>query len=169
MDDQSPPIFLDAVLQPHRSLPPSGFVAIMAVLGVASFAVGMTFVMMGAWPVVGYFGLDVGLVYLAFRVNYRSARRQETVRLDAESLTVERIGVRGERRHWRFQPSWLRVVLEEAGDDSNRLLLTSHGRSLVIGSFLGAAQRRDFARTLQDALVRWRRHLTPWRDAQREP
>jgi len=155
------PVFLDAVLAPHRSLPPKGFVAVMAVFGGISFVAGTVFVLRGAWPVMGFFGIDVALVYLAFRINYRSARRQERIRLAEDALTVERIDVRGARRSWRFQPYWLRVTLEEKADDSNRLVISSHGRSLVLGSFLGAGERRSFAAKLQDALARWRTHLSP--------
>ncbi|MBV9521999.1 MAG: DUF2244 domain-containing protein [Alphaproteobacteria bacterium] len=153
-------LFLDAVLAPHRSLPPAGFAAVMAVLGGCSLCAGTLFVLNGAWPVTGFFGLDVALVYAAFRVNYRSARRQERVRLSADALTVERIGVRGDRRRWSFQPYWLRVVFEEKDEDTNRLLITSHGRSLVLGSFLGAGERRRFAGRLGDALARWRAQLS---------
>jgi uncharacterized membrane protein len=157
----APPVFLDTVLAPHRSLPPAGFVAVMAVFAGISFVAGTIFVLRGAWPVMGFFGLDVALVYVAFHINYRSARRQERVRLAEDALTVERIDVRGARRSWRFQPYWLRVVLEEQPDDSNRLIISSHGRSLVLGSFLGAGERRSFAARLQDALARWRAHLSP--------
>jgi uncharacterized membrane protein len=131
----------------------------MAVLGVASFAAGMAFVLMGAWPVMGFFGLDVLLVYIAFRLNYRSARQHERVQLSSEALTVERVSVRGDCRRWRFEPFWIRVVLEEPDEHSNRLLLTSHGRSLVLGSFLGPAERRRFALHLKEALARWRAGL----------
>jgi uncharacterized membrane protein len=165
MNDSLPqapqPVFLDAVLAPHRSLPPKGFVAVMAVFGGISFVAGTVFVLRGAWPVMGFFGIDVALVYLAFRINYRSARRRERIRLAEDALTVERIDVRGARRSWRFQPYWLRVTLEEKADDSNRLVISSHGRSLVLGSFLGAGERRSFAAKLQDALARWRTHLSP--------
>ena len=157
----APAVFLDTVLVPHRSLPPTGFLAVMAVFGGISFVAGILFVLHGAWPVMGFFGLDVGLVYLAFRINYRSARRQERIRLVADALTVERRGVRGERWSWRFQPYWLRVTLEEWNDESNRLTISSHGRSLVLASFLGAGERRRFATTLKDALARWRTHLAP--------
>ncbi len=158
---EAPGIFLDAVLTPHRSLPPAGFVAVMAVLGGVSFCAGMAFVLHGAWPVTGFFGLDVALVYIAFRANYRSARRQERVRLSQEALTVERIEVRGERQRWSFQPSWLRIVFEETDEDTNRLLVTSHGRSLALATFLGAGERRRFAARLTEAMARWRAALSP--------
>jgi uncharacterized membrane protein len=155
-----PEVFLDAVLMPHRSLKPAGFVVLMAVLGGVSFGAGMIFVLQGAWPVMGFFGLDVALVYVAFRINYRSARRQERIRLVQDALTVERVGVRGDRRRWSFQPSWARILYEERDEDTNRLTVTSHGRSLVLGSFLGAGERRDFAAVLTNALARWRAQLT---------
>jgi uncharacterized membrane protein len=154
-------VFLDAVLAPHRSLPPAGFIILMAVLGGFSFVAGMVFVLHGAWPVMGFFGLDVALVYLAFRINYRSARCQERIRLVEDALTVERISVRGERWLGRFQPLWLRVTLEEEESGANRLVIASHGRSLVLGSFLGAGERRSFAVRLTEALERWRTQFVP--------
>ena len=157
---EAAPVFFDAVLYPHRSMPPQGFVILMLLLGAVSFAAGVSFVLMGAWPIVGYFGLDVLLVYLAFRASYRSARMHEWVRLTGEALTVERVSVRGERRSWQFQPSWLRIRLEEK-DESNRLILSSHGRELSVGVFLGPAERKNLAAALRDALQRWRHHINP--------
>src|SRR5215471_2497335 len=166
MDGQSPPdgkaspVFFDAVLYPHRSLPPRGFLVLMLLLGAVSFAAGVSFVLIGAWPVFGYFGLDVLLVYLAFRASYRSAHMHEWVRLTEDTLTVERVSQRGERRRWQFQPFWLRVVLEER-EETNRLVLTSHGREVVIGGFLAPAERKSLAVALKNALHRWRQHIGP--------
>ena len=153
-------VFFDAVIYPHRSLPPQGFLLLMLVLGAISFAAGVTFVLVGAWPIFGYFGLDVLLVYLAFRASYRSARMHEWVRLTEDALTVERVGVRGERRRWQFQPFWLRVVFEEQ-EETNRLVLTSHGRELVLGGFLAPSERKTLAMALKEALTRWRLHINP--------
>ena len=154
-------VFFETVLLPYRSLPPRGFNVLMLVLAGISIAVGTLFVSLGAWPVCGFFGLDVGLVYLAFRLSYRSARQRETLCLADDQLTVERVGIRGERRLWRFQAFWVRVVYEERPDDSNRLALASHGQSLPIGTFLPAPVRREVATTLRDALGRWRAALNP--------
>jgi uncharacterized membrane protein len=152
--------FFERVLLPYRSLPSRNFHLLMGLLGLVSLAAGVGFVAVGAWPVIGFFGLDVGLVYLAFRLNYRTARQSETIRLDDDVFSVERVGVRGERRNWRFQPFWVRVILEERPDTSNRLLVASHGRSLVIGDFVPPAARRELAATLRDALTRWRNSLS---------
>ena len=151
----------ERVLLPHRSLPPRSFHLLMLTLGLISLAVGIGFVSIGAWPVMGFFGLDAALVYIAFRLNYRSARRSETIRLAGDAFTVERVSVGGERRMWRFQPFWLRVILEEHGDEWNRLLVASHGRSLVIGDIVTPAVRRELAASIREALKHWRDTLNP--------
>jgi uncharacterized membrane protein len=155
--------FFERVLLPYRSLPSRNFHLLMGLLGLISLAVGVGFVAVGAWPVIGFFGLDVALVYLAFRLNYRTARQSETIRLADDAFTVERVSVRGEHRNWLFQPFWVRVILEERPDTSNRLLVASHGRSLVIGDFVPPAARRELATALRDALTRWRNSLNPAR------
>ena len=43
----------------------------MVAIGAVSFVAGVVFLLMGAWPVFGFFGLDVLLLYWAFRLNYR--------------------------------------------------------------------------------------------------
>jgi uncharacterized membrane protein len=159
--DAAPRIFFECVLLPHRSMTPRGFHVLMLLLGLVSLAVGIGFVSIGAWPVCGFFGLDVALIYLAFRISYRSARQRETLRLADADFIVERVSIRGERRVWSFQAFWLRVVLEERPDDSNRLLVISHGRSLAIGDFLPPPMRRELAGSLRQALGRWRATLNP--------
>src|SRR3954470_2918710 len=94
--------FFERVLLPHRSLRLRNFHLLMGLLGLISLAAGIGFVAVGAWPVIGFFGLDVALVYLGLRLNYRSARQSETIRLAGDAFTVERVSVRGERRLWRF-------------------------------------------------------------------
>jgi uncharacterized membrane protein len=158
-DEAAPAVFYDAVLKPHRSLPPKGFAVLMLVIAGASFVISLIFVLNGAWPVTPFFGLDVALVYLAFRLSYRQARQTEALKLTEDSLTVDRVSIYGERRRWRFQPFWLRVRFEEKDEHTNRLVLTSHGNSLAVGTFLGPAERRSVAGALKDALLRWRQSL----------
>ena len=156
---EATPVFFDARLQPYRSLPPHGFGVVMAVLAGASFMLSLGCVLLGAWPVTGFFGLDVALVYFAFRASYRSARKIEHVRLTAADLTVDRIGVRGDRRAWRFEPVWARLDFEEI-DDENRLAVISHGKRLALGAFLSPVERKRLYRELSDAFARWRQALT---------
>ena len=153
-------VFLSAVLQPHRSLPPRGFAVLMMVLGALSLLAGVTCVLIGAWPVFGFFGLDVLLVYAAFRLSYRGARLREIVRLTEGSLTVERVSPKGEHRRWQFEPYWLRVRFDDRELQPGPVTLTSHGRALEVGSFLAPDQRRSLATSLRNALAAWRAFVT---------
>jgi uncharacterized membrane protein len=129
------------------------------VLAGIGFCTGIGFILAGAWPVTGFFGLDVGLLYLAFRLSYRSARQTESLRLTSKTLDVERVNVRGERQHWRLEPAWLRVTLDEGERGRGRLLLSSHGKTLSLGAFLSAEERQRLAGALKAALLRWRDSL----------
>ena len=92
-----------AVLVPHRSLSPTGFLILMSLLGGVSFVAGMAFLLAGAWPVFGFFGLDVLVVYIAFKLNYRAGRRYETVEVDPAALTVTRVEPSGRAQAFRFE------------------------------------------------------------------
>jgi uncharacterized membrane protein len=95
-------VIYERVLLPHRSLPPAAFHGLMLLLGLVSLAMGIGFFLLGAWPVCGFFGLDVAAVYVAFRLSYRSARQREILRLAGDDFTVERVDIYGERQRWRF-------------------------------------------------------------------
>jgi uncharacterized membrane protein len=153
----APQIVFRAVLQPHRSLPPRGFLVLMLVIGMLSFAIGTAFLLKGAWPIFGYFGADVLLLYLAFRASYRSGRMFEQVELTPERLTVQRKYPQKSALTWTFQPHWLRVTIENPVRHDSQCTLSSHGRHLVVGSFLSPEERFDFAQALKDALARLRK------------
>ena len=144
----------DAVLHPHRSLSPFGFVILMTCVGLVSFTDGIVFLLAGAWPVFGFFGLDAALIYIAFRMSYRSGQLHETVRLTRTALTVRRVSPSGAVKSWTFEPYWLRVEMDDPPEHHSQLRLTSHGRALVIGSFLSPPERLDLARALETALHR---------------
>jgi uncharacterized membrane protein len=147
-----PPARLDVVLYPNRSLGTTGFAVLMTAIVLVSVAVGAGFMMVGAWPVTGFLGLDVLLVYLAFRWNDRQARRAEFVRLDGDGLSVRRLEPDGRSQCWRFEPYWVRVSLEQVGRHDRRLVLRSHGRQVVIGAFLTQDERQELAHALEAAL-----------------
>ena len=147
-------VFFDVVLTPHRSLGPRGFLIVMTLLAVVSFVSGIVFVSIGAWPVFGFFGLDVALVYLAFKANYRAAGAFETITLTEGALTIRRVSAKGCETCVRLEPAWLRVEMDEPCEQGAPLLVGSHGRSHSIGSFLSPGERLDLANTLRGALAR---------------
>jgi uncharacterized membrane protein len=147
-----------AILTPHRSLSATGFVVVMTLVGGVSFVAGLAFLLMGAWPVFGFFGLDVALIYIAFRANYRAATAFEEIAVTPSELRVRKVSHRGQVSEWTLNPVWVRLdreVHEEFGIE--RLFLVSHGRRLPIAAFLGPQEKESFAAALATALGEARR------------
>jgi uncharacterized membrane protein len=141
------------MLTPHRSLGPKGFTVLMAAVCVVSFGTGLFFFMLGAWPVLGFMGLDVALIYIAFKLNFRALRLYETVDLTDDALTVTRVTPSGKSQSWSFNPYWVRLSLQPRLGRSSELSIASHGSRLVFASFLTDDERKDFASALGSALA----------------
>lgn len=147
------PTIFSAVLTPHRSLGRTGFLLLMIAVGLISFAAGIVFLLMGAWPVLGFFGLDVLLVYWAFKASYRSAAAYEQVTVTATELKVRKVSHRGQVREWTLNPLWVRLDRQDDAEFGlGALSLVFRGRTLPIGSFLGPAEKESFAAALAAAI-----------------
>ena len=146
-----------ALLTPNRSLGPKGFLILMAFVSGVSFVAGLAFWMMGAWPIMGFFGLDVALIYVAFRASYKAGRLHETVDLTDDALTVTRVQPSGRKQSWRFNPYWVRVAVEQRVGRCSEMSLASHGQKLVFGAFLTDEERDEFAGALRSAIAEGRR------------
>ena len=155
------PMLFSARLTPHRSLNRTGFLVLMAFLSLVSFATGMAFLLMGAWPVFGFFGLDVLVIYWAFRINFRRAAASEEISVTPSELRVRRISHRGHVVEFTFNPLWVQLDRETHAEFGiERLYLVSKGRHIAIGSFLGAEEKESFSNALIAALQAARRGVT---------
>lgn len=155
------PALFAAVVTPHRSLSRAGFLIVMAAVGGISFVAGTAFLLLGAWPVFGFFGLDVLLVYWAFRANYRAAAAFEEVTVTASELRVRKVSHRGKTSEWSFNPLWVRLdreIHEEFG--IAHLFVVSRGNRLPIANLLGPQEKESFAAALGAAISEAKRGPT---------
>lgn len=154
---QDRPIFA-ARLTPHRSLSRNGFLILMAFVGLISFCAGVMFLKVGAWPVIGFFGLDVLIFWFAFQMNYRSGRVVEELAVWPHQLTVRQTAPSGRRREYRLNPFWTRFRVDRHAEFGiTRMTLASRQGELSIGSFLNPVDRESFAVAFGQALARARR------------
>jgi uncharacterized membrane protein len=159
--DPAQPELFSALLTPHRSLGRGGFLALMAFLTLISFAAGLVFWLMGAWPVLGFFGLDVLAVYWAFRINFRHARASEEIRITPSELRLRRVSHRGHVVEFVLNPLWVQLDQKTHAEFGiEKLYLRSKGRRLSVGSFLGPDEKASFAKALDAALAAARRGPT---------
>jgi len=146
--------FFRALLTPHRSLGRTGFAVLMGVVLAVWLFFGGMFLALGAWPIFGFFGLDVLLLYLAFRWNYRAARACEEVSVSRTSLDIRKVAPSGRSEQHRFNPFWVRFQIarhDEIGITS--MEVKGQGRSVAIGSFLNPDDRESFADAFGQALA----------------
>jgi uncharacterized membrane protein len=160
-DQDAQPELFSALLTPHRSLNRAGFAALMAFVSAISFAAGVAFLLMGAWPVFGFFGLDVLAIYWAFRINFRRARASEEIRVTASELRLRRVSHRGHVVEFVLNPLWVRLDQQAHAEYGiERLYLVSKGRRVAVASFLGPDEKASFAKALTAALQAARRGPT---------
>ena len=142
-----------ATLRPHRSLGRRGFLALMAVIGGAFFATGVFFWTLGAWPVLGFVGLDILAIWLAFRLNYRAARAYEEVVISRTEIVIRKVTAGGRAQELRFNPAWARLDVEEDDDGRvTRISLRASDKRVPVGAFLNPDDRKSFARAFGAAL-----------------
>ena len=153
-----PPLF-SAIITPHRSLSRSGFVIVMAVIAGLSLATGVAFLMMGAWPVLGFLGLQTALIYWAFHVNFRAAAAFEEVTVTPSELVVRNTNPLGQVvSTWTANPLWTRLDRETHEDFGLlQLFIVSGGRRQAVARHLAPHERESFASALAAAIGEARR------------
>jgi uncharacterized membrane protein len=147
------PLF-SAKMTPNRSLGRRGFSILMLAVAGVSFVAGLVFAIAGAWPVTGFFGLDVLLIYWAFRINYRDGRAYEQILLTPTEMTFRKVSPRGAVIEWRCNPLWVKLdwdVHEEFGVQS--LHLVSRGERRQIAGFLAPEEKERCATARPAALA----------------
>ncbi len=153
MSDQPvEPVFFDAVLRPNPPLTPRALLFVLIAVGALNFAFGISFVLHGAWPIMPFMGADVALLAWALRASRRAAARREHVTLTPSELHITRYPPRGTPTEIRLNPYWVRVALESDVEPARRLFLSSHGRSVPLGTFLAPQDRASLAAALKAAL-----------------
>lgn len=150
IEDQ--PIF-SAELTPHRSLGFRGFKILLMIAGAMSLVHIVVFLVIGAWPIVFFFGLDFFLLFGAFWLNYHTARAREEVSVSRTDVSVKKFAPSGRMTEHRFNTFWARFIIRrhrEIGIVSMRI--GGRGRQIDIGSFLNPDDRESFALAFAQAL-----------------
>lgn len=157
MSAQPDPILFEAVCTPPSSLGRRGTLLVAGLVLAASGAIGLFFSLLGAWPVLGFCGLEAALVLGLFSAYQRWSRRtMEVLLLTADRLVIRRTGRHGRLEEWALDPYWARLSLQERPGRVSALLLRHRGQDLEIGLLLGEDQKRDLAEALEAALKRYR-------------
>jgi uncharacterized membrane protein len=152
-DGQGERLLFNAILYPNRSLSNTGFYVVMGIVTVVNVLSAIYYFILGAWPIIFFAGADILAVWLAFHLSYRQGRHHERLIMTHDELWVCRVLPSGHETRWRLQPFWTSLTMKRPADHDSQLQLISHGRRLIVGSFLSPAERGELADALDAALA----------------
>ena len=155
------PIYDVITLWPHRSLSQRGFVILLAALGLLAFVIGLGFFLIGAWPVIGFMGLELGVLYLVFRLNYRDGKASEQLLIHDKGLHLIRISPKGNQDSTSFESHWLRAEIFPQKGKRKTLALKHHHHIYEIGAFLPPAEKQAVKELINEKLSAARTRMAP--------
>jgi uncharacterized membrane protein len=124
----------------------------MFVLALFSFIAGIIFMLKGAWPVFGFFGLDVLLVYIFFKINFKSGKKKERILLTSNQLIIEFYESQKIVKTCFLNPNWLKINLIQLKNQTSKLQISSINKTIIIGSFLRYQEKKQVIKSLQKVL-----------------
>ena len=145
----------EITLYPYRSMNKLGFFILMFTLALISFVAGIMFILIGAWPVFGFFGLDVLLIYIFFKLNFRSGKKKEVIILDKKNLIIKFYNPKKIEKIYKLDPNWLKINLIKLKNSTSKLQISSKNKSVIVGSFLRYQEKNDIICSLQKALKKY--------------
>lgn len=155
MDSRSGAVLFEAVIVPHRSLSPWALRLLLGAIAAMCVGTALMFLRLRAWPVSGFFALELLVAAYLLRLNARGGRASELIMLSEDCLTVIRTDPKGVRRETSLPPAWLRVRLEDHPGRVPALLLVTREVREEVGRSLGETEKRELAQALQTALRNW--------------
>jgi len=150
-------VYLDAVLEPPRSLTTRGLNRVMLILGAFSAVFSLGFLLVGAWPVVGFLGAEILVLWLVFQWSFRAQTARTYVRVTAEEVDVRKVDGWGRERRASMASHFARVEFDRTATGPNALRLATSRTAYPLGEFLTPRERETFARRLMQAISDARR------------
>jgi uncharacterized membrane protein len=150
-------VYLDAVLEPPRSLTTRGLNRVMLILGAFSVVFSLGFLLVGAWPVVGFLGAEILVLWLVFQWSFRAQTARTYVRVTADEVDVRKVDGWGRERRASMASHFARVEFDRTATGPNALRLATSRTAYPLGEFLTPRERETFARRLMQAISDARR------------
>ena len=147
-------VFLDMTILPYRSLSKKGFKILMLIVSFIFFTLGVFFWYMGAWPVFGFLGLDVLLLYYAFKINYKSGEIFETIKIISNNFFITRNFTSGKKQTWSLNLYWARAEILNTSRHQYKLVVQSKEKIVLLGSFLNYKDKKKLLVLIEEALKR---------------
>jgi uncharacterized membrane protein len=140
-------------IQPNCSLSPAPSLLVYGTVGLVALSVALRFMVLGAWMVLPFTLLELGLLIGVLVQIWRKQQEDERITIANGEVRIVQKSIR-ETRESRFPHYWVAVVVKHsrARNHPARLLLRSHGKEIEIGRHLTEEERLDLAEALKHAI-----------------
>ena len=105
--------YLDIKVYPNQSLTYKGLFFLMLFITIPASYIGISFYFMGAWPVLGFMGLEIILIYIAFKILFKRSESYEHILLDKTKLKIFYNNKNKTLKEIELEPTWLQVKIED--------------------------------------------------------
>lgn len=152
------PLFA-AQLTPHRAMSPRAVRWVIAFVAVLASIPGILFYTLGAWPIVGFLGLDVAALWWAMSTNLKGGEAFEEITLWPDELHIRQVSAKGVEHIEAFNPFWVKFISrqDQANEYVTSLQIAHRGVTLEIGAFLTPDDKKSFSQIFGNALARVKR------------
>jgi uncharacterized membrane protein len=149
---QAKPLFA-ATLTPHRSLTPNGKRIVIGLVAALALVPGIIFYLVGAWPVIGFMGLDVLAIWAALTLSMRSGKLHEVITLWPTALELKRVDAKGAEDTLSFVPQNVRFLVDrDYNERVTGLWLKEQDRKIPLGAFLSIDEKLSLSKVFGTAL-----------------
>jgi uncharacterized membrane protein len=149
---QAKPLFA-ATLTPHRSLTPTGKRVVIGLVAALALVPGLVFYGAGAWPVVGFMGLDVLGIWAALTISMRGGKAYEVITLWPTALELKKIDAKGGEEVLNFAPKAVRFLVDrDYNERVTALWLKADTRKVPLGAFLSTDEKLSLSKVFGTAL-----------------
>lgn len=136
------------VARRNHSLSPAGRQFVLVSLLVVSLAISLAFAALGAWLVLPFSGLELAVVYWAFREMDRHAQDFERIVIDGDHLVIEACEG-GTMHRYEFNRWWaqVRYIPARLGQRAS-IIVRAHGNEVIFGRHLPEERLREVAQRI---------------------
>ena len=148
--------YLDIKIYRNQSLTTRGLYILMFFITIPASYIGISFYVLGAWPVLGFMGFEILLIYIAFKILFYKNKFYEHIILDSEKLNILFKKKNKIIKKIELEPTWVQVKIEKIYENEDTLIVSSHGKKIILANYLIPEERLELAGKIKSGLREWK-------------
>jgi len=148
--------YLDIKIYRNQSLTTRGLYILMFFITIPASYIAISFYVLGAWPVLGFMGFEILLIYIAFKILFYNNKFYEHIILDSEKLNILFKKKNKIIKKIELEPTWVQVKIEKIYENEDTLIVSSHGKKIILANYLIPEERLKLAGKIKSGLREWK-------------